>query len=336
MEKPIVTIIVPVYKAEKYLSCCIDSILAQSFKDFELLLIDDGSPDSSGQICNEYAERDTRVCVFHKNNGGVSSARNLGLDNVQGEWVCFIDSDDWVEVNFLEELIQYNSFDLIVGGLDCFGCSTISTKRDENIIIDLSKRHEAVRTLNANDENTISTFYYSCGKLFRQSIISKYNFRFDTRMRMCEDTCFLMQYIIHSNMIVLTNSSLYRYRILSIPGKYKADYKEYKVHKDLFDIYLLGLESFLGGQMLILRRKIYSAILFQFFIFLKVTRKYSVFKQEVSAFNRGFTYSSLKEIHFGRTKRFLYYLVFKFPLLGYGLMRIIVLLKELKMISDVK
>ena len=105
MEKPIVTIIEPVYKAEKYLSCCIDSILAQSFKDFELLLIDDGSPDSSGQICNEYASKDNRIHSFHKENGGVSSARNMGIDNAQGEWICFIDSDDWVEADFLKELI---------------------------------------------------------------------------------------------------------------------------------------------------------------------------------------------------------------------------------------
>lgn len=89
MNMPKVSIIVPVYKAEKYLNRCIDSIIAQTFTDWELLLIDDGSPDRSGDICDEYAKKDIRIRVFHKKNGGVSSARNLGLYNVQGEYVTF-------------------------------------------------------------------------------------------------------------------------------------------------------------------------------------------------------------------------------------------------------
>lgn len=98
---PKVSIIVPVYKAEKYLNRCIDSILAQTFTDWELLLIDDGSTDRSGDICDEYAKKDTRIRVFHKENGGVSSARNLGLDSAQGEWVTFIDADDYILPDFL-------------------------------------------------------------------------------------------------------------------------------------------------------------------------------------------------------------------------------------------
>lgn len=93
---PKISIIVPVYNTERYLSKCIDSILSQSFTDFELLLINDGSLDYSGAICDQYAANDSRVTVFHKENGGVSSARNLGLDNARGEWVTFVDSDDWI------------------------------------------------------------------------------------------------------------------------------------------------------------------------------------------------------------------------------------------------
>lgn len=213
MIRPKVTIIVPVYNVEKYLTCCIGSILSQSFKDFELLLIDDGSSDLSGEICDDYVEKDARIRVFHKENGGVSSARNLGLDNAQGEWICFIDSDDWVEVDFLKELIQYDSFDLVVGGCEGVGCMIYSTKRNENLIIDFKQPNKAAQILNANNENTISAFYYSCGKLFRNSIISQYDLRFDIRMKMCEDTCFLIQYLIHVNEIILSNFSLYRYRL---------------------------------------------------------------------------------------------------------------------------
>ena len=99
-----ISVIVPVYNTEKYLHRCVDSILAQTFTDFELLLIDDGSTDSSGAICDESAQKDSRVRVFHKENGGVSSARNLGLDKAKGKWVTFVDSDDWIKESFLNKL----------------------------------------------------------------------------------------------------------------------------------------------------------------------------------------------------------------------------------------
>ena len=96
-----ISVIVPVYRAEKYLHRCVDGILAQTYTDFELLLIDDGSPDNCGALCDEYAAKDSRVRVFHKENGGVSSARNLGLDNAKGEWVTFCDADDYVTSDWL-------------------------------------------------------------------------------------------------------------------------------------------------------------------------------------------------------------------------------------------
>lgn len=107
MEKqPLVSVIVPVYKAEKYLHRCVDSLLAQTFTDFEILLIDDGSPDRSGIICDEYAAKDSRIRVFHKENGGVSSARQCGIDNALGEYTIHADPDDWVEPEMLEVLYQ--------------------------------------------------------------------------------------------------------------------------------------------------------------------------------------------------------------------------------------
>lgn len=115
-----VSIIVPVYKAEPYIRKCIDSILSQTFTNFELLLIDDGSPDNCGKICDEYAELDARVHVFHKENCGVSAARNLGLDHAKGDYVCFIDSDDWIDPDMLETLIgweQKKQTDLLFFGL---------------------------------------------------------------------------------------------------------------------------------------------------------------------------------------------------------------------------
>lgn len=101
-DMPKTSIIVPVYKAEKYLRRCIESIVHQTYTDWELLLVDDGSPDGSGGICDEFAGRDARILVFHKENGGVSSARNLGLENIRGEYVTFVDSDDMIDARTLE------------------------------------------------------------------------------------------------------------------------------------------------------------------------------------------------------------------------------------------
>lgn len=101
-----ISVIVPIYNTEQYLPRCIDSILSQTFTDFELLLIDDGSKDDSGKICDEYAAKDARVRVFHKENGGVSSARNLGLDCAIGEWVTFVDSDDWIGNTMYQEMYE--------------------------------------------------------------------------------------------------------------------------------------------------------------------------------------------------------------------------------------
>ncbi len=98
---PKISVVVPVYKVESYLRRCVDSILAQTFKDFELILIDDACPDGSGAICDEYVKKDERVHVIHKINGGVSSARNAGIDVARGEWLCFVDSDDRVNDNYI-------------------------------------------------------------------------------------------------------------------------------------------------------------------------------------------------------------------------------------------
>ena len=104
--RPEISIIVPVYKVERYLNECIDSILAQTFTDFELILVDDGSPDGCPALCDAAAAKDSRIRVIHKPNGGVSSARNAGLDTVRGNWIGFVDSDDSIDPSYYEKLHQ--------------------------------------------------------------------------------------------------------------------------------------------------------------------------------------------------------------------------------------
>ena len=128
---PKVSVIVPVYNVEKLLERCLNSVLNQSFQDFELLLIDDGSKDSSGQICDNYAKKDQRVRVWHIPNGGQSAARNLGIDNVYGTYIAFIDSDDFVELDYLEQLYQ----PMVEYEADVVSCRYIaySKERDEEV-----------------------------------------------------------------------------------------------------------------------------------------------------------------------------------------------------------
>lgn len=117
MSKPLVSIIIPVYNVELYLSKCIDSILAQSFIDWECILVDDGSKDKSGSICDNYALKDNRIKVIHQNNSGVSIARQVGIDNVCGEYSIHIDPDDWIESNMLEELynkVKSDDADMVI------------------------------------------------------------------------------------------------------------------------------------------------------------------------------------------------------------------------------
>ena len=116
-----ISVIVPIYKVEPYLRQCFDSIVGQTYRNLEIILIDDGSPDNCGAICNEYAERDNRVTVIHKQNGGLSAARNDGIAATTGDWIAFVDSDDWIETDYYEKLlaaVEIRNSDIVISG--CF------------------------------------------------------------------------------------------------------------------------------------------------------------------------------------------------------------------------
>ena len=116
MNEPLISVIVPVYKAEPYLEKCVSSIRNQTYGNLEIILVNDGSPDNCGRMCDAFAQEDPRIRVFHKENGGQSSARNLGLDHMQGEYVAFVDSDDWIESDTLEtahKIIQKTSCQIV-------------------------------------------------------------------------------------------------------------------------------------------------------------------------------------------------------------------------------
>lgn len=204
---PKVSVIVPVYNAEKYLHRCIDSILAQTFTDFELLLIDDGSKDKSGAICDEYAVKDSRVRVFHKENGGVSSARNLGLDNACGSYITFVDSDDYLEAKCLSTLVSQQNIDLTIVNYVCHKCfkriipdSVSFVLQGENVLYDF-----------LNQRTNIGSLRTPWGKLYKKCLIDKIKLRFNEELHIAEDTIFVLQYCINCRSLEMIDNPLYNY-----------------------------------------------------------------------------------------------------------------------------
>ena len=203
---PKISVIVPVYNVEQYLPKCIESILKQTFSNFELLLIDDGTPDHSGAICDRYAQTDNRVRVFHKENGGVSSARNLGLKEAKGEWVIFVDSDDWIEHKSFEILSSFfleNSLDFIQ-----FGYKRIASKDNSEIL------YNKTFSIITNKEDYFSSNSFShaiCGNLMKHEIITKYNISFTDGIKYCEDQEFVLKYLLVSKKFIVLPDILYNY-----------------------------------------------------------------------------------------------------------------------------
>ena len=202
---PKISVIVPVYKAEAYLHRCVDSILAQTFQDFEVLLIDDGSPDRSGEICDEYARKDRRVRVFHKENGGVSSARQCGMDHAQGEYTIHADPDDWVEPMMLEELYKKakeEDADMVI-------CDFYEERKNKTIYIrqqPSSLDHEIVLC------ELFQQLHGSCwNKLVKRACYKEFGVRFPLELSYCEDLYVNACLLSHSMVVVYLPKAFYHY-----------------------------------------------------------------------------------------------------------------------------
>ena len=209
VKMPTVSVIVPVYNAEGVVSRGVDSILAQSYQDFELILVDDGSTDNSGAICDNYAQQDGRVKVVHQENAGVSAARNAGLKVAQGEWVTFVDSDDIVLDGFLESLVaavnREERIDLAYCGYAIIdGSTSIKTYRSATYI-GKEQLHDVLSS---------TKLLYRCSpwaKFFRRSIITDNGLQFDENLTISEDRLFLYQYLIHVRGVATTSTVGYLY-----------------------------------------------------------------------------------------------------------------------------
>jgi glycosyltransferase involved in cell wall biosynthesis len=216
MDMPLISVIVPVYNAEKFLHRCIDSILAQTFKDFELILINDGSKDNSGTICDEYAINYSCVRVFHKENGGVSTARNLGLDNAKGRWIAFIDSDDYVDADFLKLYINNidGTSEIVIQSIKVIDHDYVYATKPQCLI-----EGSAIDIMVAlkYDDGTIG---YIFNKLFSFSIISKNRLRFKEDIRLREDEDFVLRYLLYIKKGRIIDKGGYNYIMPDYWNKY--------------------------------------------------------------------------------------------------------------------
>ena len=215
---PRISIIVPVYNVEKYIYRCIDSILAQTFTDFELILIDDGSLDNCGRICDEAFQKDSRVKAIHKTNGGLSSTRNVGLDIAKGDYVVFIDSDDYIELDLLEQVVFV--LKKHPKALVCYGivfeneCGEIRSSYLGKTpkYVELRLKKDRARFI-CNELTDYRLPWNSQMKVFRRDIIDKYNIRFvDNKQIFAEDYCFSLFYFAFVDEIYnIQNKPMYHY-----------------------------------------------------------------------------------------------------------------------------
>ena len=225
LHKPKLSIIVPVYKVESYLSQCIESILGQTFTDFELLLIDDGSPDNSGQICDDCADMDSRIKVYHRVNSGVSSARNFGIEEARGEWITFVDSDDWIDhemYKYLYETTIENKVDMVLSGyyevtdgvVREYPVKAAGGKLSENQKKQLIGRIIGVKTFRESPQmGTI------CTSIMRRESIRDVRF---PNIRFSEDKSFLLEVLLNIDSLYVCDKIYYFYRtnMLSASKRY--------------------------------------------------------------------------------------------------------------------
>lgn len=202
--KPLISVIVPIFMVEQYLDKCIESVVNQTYDNLEIILVDDGSPDSCPKICDNWAERDDRIKVIHKQNEGVSIARNTAFDMCTGEYITFVDADDWVESRFVEELVSAveTGADIVSAGL------TLDYLDEESDIINCEEKL-------VTDKQVMIDFLLdkirpeACTKLYKKSTIS--NIRFNEKRKYSEDLLFNYYAFKQSSKVACVNNTMYHY-----------------------------------------------------------------------------------------------------------------------------
>lgn len=239
-----ISVIIPVYNVEKYIDECIQSVINQTYSNFECILINDGSTDNSGTICDKWAEIDRRIKVIHQTNQGVSSARNVGINYSSGEYITFIDSDDYIESDYLEhftEMILKTNSELYLSGLSKFHINgniiNYAPNTTTDFLLDISNIDLFI------DLNQKYLLYGPVAKLYVSNIIKTHHIQFPLNYEYGEDLIFNYQYLKFVNYIYCKNKAKYHYRILdnsnSLSSKirdnqFNIDYKQWLILKDFY------------------------------------------------------------------------------------------------------
>lgn len=202
-----ISIIVPVYNVEQYIDKCVESIVNQTYKNIEIILVDDGSPDSCPLICDKWAEKDSRIKVLHKENSGVSSARNAGIDASHGDYIGFVDGDDYINADMFSKLINAYSAD----DIDLAACGYLrgdrNVSKESTVIFNNTEIYYVMFDIEKHPY--FEGFVWN--KLYKSEIIKKNNLYFEENLKMCEDTLFNFNYFAFANKAMVIDSSLYNY-----------------------------------------------------------------------------------------------------------------------------
>ena len=237
-----ISIIIPVYNVSQYLNECIQSVINQSYQNFECILIDDGSSDGSEIICDQWTQHDNRIRVIHQPNQGVSKARNKGIAEAQGEYIAFIDSDDWIDSNYLNTLlrpIEESNVDLVVCGLQQhYSNETFKNYSYKTGIIHIERQDTKAFT----DINKKFLLFGLVIKLYKRTIIQTHNIHFPPEYTYGEDLLFNYNYLEYVKAIYIIDQCLYHYRIIgngtlsSIKriNQFEIDYAQWNILKDFF------------------------------------------------------------------------------------------------------
>ena len=234
MEQPIITVVVPVYNAERYLNACLESVAAQTFTQWEAILVDDGAKDGSPKICDAWAEKDPRFCVVHQQNGGVSRARNAGIERAKGRYLMFVDSDDLLVPTCMEKLlhaIETSGADMAICGFtrfrDDWEQNNLPCAEPLNVwngIEEILKVYGATRT---------HMFGVSIwAKLYRTALLNEHNTRFDPSISYEEDCNFIADCFGYIQSVAAVGECLYRYRQMdvSLSKGYRKDTFRFLIH----------------------------------------------------------------------------------------------------------
>ena len=274
---PMISVIVPVYKVEKVLHYCIVSILNQYFSDFELILIDYGSPDKSGLICDQYSKQDRRVKVIHNDNGGVSRARNCGIDVANGEYICFIDSDDYIDKNYLSSLMQAKNCNKDCENIWC-GFQTVDGYKTDAAILQkiIYTSNEKITLTSVKEIMTLHEKWLDSGpvcKLYNKEIIVKNNLYFLEDLSIGEDLIFNFKYLSCTDgKIIVLNETLYNYMVVndtSLGSKYY--YNMFEIYKKINATMKYYLNKWDCDETQFF--KFYNACFFKYEVVLKNTLK---------------------------------------------------------------